>query len=140
MRKVGLILAGIILLIVSQTGLVFAVPTGVIEINPSPPLQVIDPDNVSIDQIVRFVISALVVVGVVAALIFLIYGGIKWVVSGGDKTAVETARGHIVAAIIGLLIIVFSFVIINLIFQIIGLGSAFDLKVPTLGVTPVPTE
>lgn len=60
------------------------------------------------------------IIGVVVAVIFLIYGGIKWILSGGDKTAVESARNHIIAAIVGLIIVVGAFFIIGLIFQLLG--------------------
>ena len=86
----------------------------------------------NINDIVSFVITVLVVVGVIAALAFLIYGGIKWITSGGDKNAVESARNHIVAAIVGLVIIILSFVIIGFIFQILGITTGPGL--PTLTI------
>ncbi|MDP3987569.1 MAG: hypothetical protein Q8P80_00290, partial [Candidatus Levybacteria bacterium] len=58
----------------------------------------------SFGNIISAVITLLFIIAVVVALIFLIYGGIKWIVSGGDKTAVESARNHIIAAIVGLVI------------------------------------
>ncbi len=71
-------------------------------------------------KVPQFIIQLVFVIGVVIAIIFLIYGGIKWILSGGDKTAVETARNHIIAAIIGLIIVVGAFFIIGLIFQLVG--------------------
>jgi len=44
---------------------------------------------------------------VVAAIIFffmLVIGGIRYITSGGDKAATESARGQITAALIGLVI------------------------------------
>lgn len=68
----------------------------------------------------------------VLALIFLIYGGVKWLVSGGDKTAVETARNHITAAIIGLVIIFLAYLIINVI-SFFFLGHALSgINIPKL--------
>jgi len=54
------------------------------------------------------------------AVAFLIYGGIKWILSGGDKQAVESARNHIVAAIVGLVIVAGAFVIIGVVFKLLG--------------------
>lgn len=95
------------------------------DINLAPPAGAIQ--NVSLQNIPQFVITLLFVVGIIIALVFLIYGGIKWILSGGDKAAVDAARKHIVAAIIGLVIVVTAFVILNFVFQIL-FGSAFDLN------------
>ncbi len=85
------------------------------------------PQNTLVQNVPQFIISLLFVVGIVIAVAFLIYGGIKWILSGGDKTAVEGARNHIIAAIIGLIIVVAAFFILNVIFTILT-GKAFDLN------------
>jgi hypothetical protein len=95
------------------------------EINLSAPAGAIE--NVEIQNIPQFIITLLFVLGIVIALAFLIYGGIKWIISGGDKANVDAARKHIVAAIIGLVIVVTAFVILNFVFQIL-FGSGFDLN------------
>lgn len=59
-----------------------------------------------------------VVIGILLALGFLVFGGIKWITSQGDKAAVEGARGTIVAAIVGLVLIFLSIFILNLIGQV----------------------
>ncbi len=73
-----------------------------------------------ITKVPQFIVQLIFIIGVVIAVVFLIYGGIKWILSGGDKTAVETARNHIVSAIVGLIIIAGAFFIIGLIFQLLG--------------------
>ncbi|MBI2031606.1 MAG: hypothetical protein HYT08_03225 [Candidatus Levybacteria bacterium] len=83
--------------------------------------------DVDISKIPQFIVGLLFVIGVVIAIAFLIYGGIKWILSGGDKAAVESARNHIVAAIVGLIIVVGAFVILNLVIRIIT-GQPFDLN------------
>lgn len=69
----------------------------------------------SFPNLITKLINLALIVAVVIALFFLIYGGIKWVLSGGDKTAVEAARNHIVAAIVGLTISLLAFFILNII-------------------------
>lgn len=71
-------------------------------------------------QLPQFLIQLIFIIGVIVAIIFIIYGGIKWVLSGGDKSAVESARNHIIAAIVGLIIVVGAFFIIGIIFQLVG--------------------
>jgi hypothetical protein len=85
--------------------------------------------DLSIGQVVGFVVTIAFVIAVLVALFFLIWGGIKWITSGGDKGGVESARNQIVAAVIGLIIVFLAFFILNLVLQLFGL-SLFDLKLP----------
>ena len=62
---------------------------------------------------------ALAFAGVVA-LFLIIFSGIKFITSGGDPKQVEGARKTLTYAIIGLLIILFSFFILNLISYVTG--------------------
>lgn len=72
------------------------------------------------------------IVAIIFALGYLIWGGIKWITSGGDKTSVETARNHIVAAIIGLIIVFLSYFILNLIVFFFTGKPLTDITLPTL--------
>ncbi len=71
-----------------------------------------DPD---VGRIIVGLINLIFILAVVVALLYLIWGGFKWLVSGGDKTAVQGAREHIVAAIVGLIVIFLSYFILNFI-------------------------
>ncbi len=90
--------------------------------------------SIKLENIPGFIVTLLLAVGVVVALAFLIYGGIKWILSGGDKAAVDAARKHIVAAIVGLVIVVTAFVILSFVFQLIGIGNPLtgSFCIPTL--------
>lgn len=104
--------------IIGSSSYLLAAPAFAQNVQISPPAGSIS--NICLTKVPQFIIQLIFVLGVIIALIFLIYGGIKWVLSGGDKSAVETARNHIVAAIIGLIIVVGAFFIIGLIFQLLG--------------------
>jgi hypothetical protein len=84
---------------------------------------------------VTTLVSGLVrLVLVIAALVFffiLVIGGIQWIISGGDKTGVETARKRITNALIGLAIVFVAWAIISLINQLFNV-SIFSLNLPTL--------
>lgn len=74
--------------------------------------------------------SILNVVMLIAAILvfaFLIFGGIQWITSGGDKNKAEEARNKITAAIIGLIIVAASYAVINLVVQFLGFGSFNDV-------------
>ena len=70
------------------------------------------------------IFNIIFIVVVVLALAFLIYGGIKWITSGGDKAGVESARNMIVADLVGLVIAFLAYFIIQIIFQLFGLDFA----------------
>lgn len=119
MRKtLGFLSSGISYLLF--TGSVFAQA-----INIQPPVG--SAQNVRVENIPQFIVSILFVIGIVVAIAFLIYGGIRWILSGGDKTAVENARNHIVAALVGLVIVIAAFFILSTVVTIIT-GRPFDLQ------------
>ncbi len=65
---------------------------------------------------------ALIFAGVVA-LALIIYAGFKFVTSKGDPQEVDNAKKTLTYAIIGLLLIFFSFAILNLIATVTGVGQ-----------------
>ena len=113
----------------------FASTAHAVTIVVTPPPQVLPGGSLNANQVITFVLWGLVAIGVIAALIWLILGAIRWITSGGDKAKVDAARGQIVAAIIGLVIIILSLVILNVVASILGVGNLFDLCIPTLGNT-----
>ncbi len=64
---------------------------------------------------------ALIFAGV-AALFFVIYAGIKYIRSGGEEEKIKSARETLTYAIIGLVVILLSFAIINIISAVTGVG------------------
>lgn len=91
----------------------------------------IAPDT-AIGAIVSFIVAFIIVIAFLAALLYIVIGAFQWITSGGDKQRVADARNHIIAAIIGLIVIALSFVIINVIITTLGLGSLTNLTIPTL--------
>ncbi|MCX6783090.1 MAG: hypothetical protein NTZ20_03815 [Candidatus Levybacteria bacterium] len=118
MKKINLILISSILLL-SSYDQSFAQSPAVAITQPAGMLV----GAVTLNSIVNFLVQALFAIGSIAAVCYLIYGGIKWIISGGDKAGVEAARNHIIAAIVGLIIIVGTFAIISLVYSVLGLGS-----------------
>lgn len=65
------------------------------------------------------VTSALALSGAVA-LILIVYSGIKFITSGGDAKEVEGARKILTYAVIGLIVILLAYFIVNVIANITG--------------------
>lgn len=57
-----------------------------------------------------------------AALFLIIFNGIKFITSRGDAKQIEQARNSIYYVILGLLLVLFSFFIINIISYVTGVG------------------
>jgi hypothetical protein len=73
-------------------------------------------------EIIQNSITLLLVSITILSLFFLIFGGIKWITSQGDKSKVESARKTIIYAVVGLALSFMSFFIINVV------GGFFGVK------------
>jgi len=73
-------------------------------------------------------------VGVIIFFFMLILGAIQWISSGGDKQALEGARGRVTNAIIGLVILFSLFAVLNLI------QTFFGISIMTLDIGPLVTQ
>jgi cbb3-type cytochrome oxidase subunit 3 len=81
-----------------------------------------------------FVTFAVTFVLIVAGLIFffmLIIGGLRWILSGGDKAHTEAARNQITAALIGLVIVFAAWAIAQLLTSIFGVGI-LNFTIPSI--------
>ncbi len=80
------------------------------------------------------VINLILVLAVVLAVVYFIYGGIKWILSRGDKEQIDKAKSHIVASVVGLGIVFLAFFIVNVVFGFFFPGKSIeDLTLPSLG-------
>ncbi len=100
----------------------------------SPPAGMVNPD-LDPAKIPQLGFSLLLYVAGALAIGYLMYGGIKWITSRGDKVAVESARRHIVAAVIGLVVVVSAFFILQVVFRILGVQNPLNNPLPTLDQT-----
>lgn len=88
---------------------------------------------------VSTIINLVFIVAILIAVFYLIYGGIKWIMSRGNKEQVEAARNHIVATVIGLSIVFLAFLIVNLVLGFFFPGKSIkDLSLPTLAPDTTP--
>lgn len=94
-------------------------------------------DNTNIFQ---NIFSIMLILGIFLSVVFLIYGGLKWIVSGGDKGKVDAARGTITAAVVGLIIAFMAFFIVGIVSWVFnvqsGNGTVFTLPRLNQAVDP----
>jgi hypothetical protein len=62
---------------------------------------------------IRNIVNALLTFAAVVAVIYVIIGGVRYIVSQGDEDAQVQARNTIIYAVIGIIVIALSAVIIN---------------------------
>ena len=75
--------------------------------------------------------TILYVVGVISV-IMLVWGGLRYILSGGDNKKVTDAKNTILYAIIGLIIAVLAFAIVNFVLNAIG-GPAAEETAALIG-------
>jgi hypothetical protein len=101
---------------------------------PLAPFSVLCFQSGSIGGIIGAAITFIFIVAVVIALFYLLFGAVRWIFSGGDKAAIDAARGTIVAAIVGLIILFLTFLLINV------LLAFFNVNIGAINVPTIPTS
>lgn len=91
---------------------VFANPSTTINISPTGEATNL---NFSVSELLSWLITAIILIAGLIFFFMLIIGGLRWILSGGDKAATESARGQITAALIGLIIVFSAWAIAQLI-------------------------
>ena len=81
----------------------------------------------TVGKLVEMGSGAVLVLGTLAVLFYLLMGGFNWITAGGDKGKVETARTMITQAIIGLAILASVFAIFSLLLGFFGIRDRINL-------------
>ncbi len=66
--------------------------------------------------------NAVLLVAALAAFIYMVYGGIEWILSGGEKGKIEEARNKITNGIIGLAIVASAWAVFLLVTYFFGIN------------------
>lgn len=72
-------------------------------------------------------ISLALVTGSIIFIFMLIIGGIQWISSGGDKGAVEQAKGKVTNALVGIVVLFSVFAIVLFVEAFFGGVNLFNL-------------
>jgi len=81
---------------------------------------------------IRNIVVFFVILAVVIALLYLVYGGIKWITSRGEKDQVEAARNHVIAAIVGLIVVFLAIFLLSIVLAAFGIKFE-QLQIPNIG-------
>jgi len=88
-----------------------------------------------VKDIGKFLSAAIQVAMIIAAILtfaFLVWGGIQWIMSGGDKTQTQAARDRITMALVGLGIVAAAWALMKVIGFFFGI-DVFQFNIPTAG-------
>ncbi len=69
----------------------------------------------NVNSLIRTVINWLLGIAFAVAVLFLIIGGFQYITSAGNEEAAEKGKGTAVNALIGIVIIILSYVIVNVV-------------------------
>ena len=70
------------------------------------------------------------------AFIMLVVSAFRWQLSGGNSKGKETARNTMTFVVVGIVVAISSFIILNLIASFTGVSSILDFTIPAASPTP----
>lgn len=79
-------------------------------------------------------VSQLIPIAIAIGLLFFIWGLVQFIMSGGDDTAKEAAKTHMVWGVIALFVMVAVWGIVGLLGDITGVDIGGSPDLPTVGV------
>ncbi|PIR96862.1 MAG: hypothetical protein COT91_04335 [Candidatus Doudnabacteria bacterium CG10_big_fil_rev_8_21_14_0_10_41_10] len=81
-------------------------------------------DGASVTCIIGAIVKFLLAIVFIVALVFLVIGGFRYIVSQGNEEGVEKAKGTITNAIIGIVVVLLSWIILTAIVKSLEQGPA----------------
>jgi len=97
-----------------------------------------DPDVATIQGLqclIANILSVILTIIGLAGFIMLIVGAFRWMLSGGNQQSVSKAGNTMVYAVIGLILALSSFMILNIIAQFTGVESILEFVIPSSDTT-----
>jgi len=90
----------------------------------APDLSLSKPSGVAITNIgtlIQGVVQGALLISALLVFMFLIWGGIQWITSGGDKGKTQEARDRITAALVGLAVVASAWAVMLIIQYFFGI-------------------
>lgn len=84
----------------------------------------------SLEELFQIIFTFLIAIVGGLAIIFLIIGGIRYILARGDEKSAKAAKDQITAAIIGLVIALLAVVLVSIVGSILGAGNLNTVTPP----------
>lgn len=108
--------------------------TGVPQAHAQSQIVIPKPAQVNILDIGKLIsnsVSLLMILAAIATFFYLVWGGLEWITSGGEKAGTEAAKSKITNAFIGLFVVFAAWAIMKLIEQFFGICIlGCDIAIP----------
>ena len=88
--------------------------------------------TITFPEIIRGLVGLALVIAAIVFFFILVIGGIRWILSGGDKAQTENARNQITAALVGLVIVFAAWAIVQLIETFFGVQILQGFSIPKI--------
>ena len=86
----------------------------------------------NLGKVIGGLLQAIFLIAGILVFVFLVWGGIQWLTSGGDSASTQKARDRITAALVGLAIIAIAYALVTIVGPWFGLTDVLNLTLPTL--------
>ncbi|MEA2057015.1 MAG: hypothetical protein U9O78_04930 [Patescibacteria group bacterium] len=80
----------------------------------------------NIGGLISGLLNLVMVIAAILVFLYLIWGGIEWITSGGDKSKTESARNKITSAVIGLVVLTASYALLQLALNFLGFSGGIN--------------
>ena len=94
--------------------------------NPALPIKFGSGGTASFTEYIVLLWQTLILLGGLAALVYMLWGAVDWILSGGDQGKVESARKKMTTAVVGLAVLAASVAIVGFVGTIVQM----DLLAP----------
>lgn len=82
-------------------------------------------------KLIPSLIGLLFVGGAIFFVFMMLWGALTWIISGGDKAAIENARGRITSAVVGIILLLSTFALVKII------ETFFGIDILTIDIGPL---
>lgn len=89
-------------------------------------------ENGGMGKLIGAIMTILFIIAIIVSLIFLILGAVKYITAAGDEGKTKEARSAIFAAIVGLIVALLAFFVVNIIFYVFTGSGMNGMTIPKL--------
>lgn len=75
----------------------------------------------TLQRIIQIGVTLFFIVAIIFGLFYVIMGGMQWIMSRGDKQQLDQAKLKITYAVVGLIVVLSGFLIVNFVFNFFNL-------------------
>lgn len=94
----------------------------------------------NIGTLLSSLLNLVMIIAAILVFLYLVWGGIEWITSGGDKSKTEGARNKITAAVVGLIVLAASYAVLQLALNFLGFDQGINSVFNNLGDINNPAQ